>query len=102
VQGERKMVENKDEVLQAIRKLTNDNGYDFFNNGGSYPQKEHEEVLSLAVQQREGDDRPLLSFVVTIGLNRFRVTFPEANNPEYCTDLNHMLDVIKNWLLKGK
>jgi len=96
------MVGNKDEVLQAIRKLTNDNGYNFFNNGGPYPPREHEEVLSLIVQPREEEDRPLLNFVVTIGLNRFRVTFPETDTPKYCTDLNQMLDVIKKWLLNGE
>lgn len=96
------MVGNKDEILQAIRKLTYDNGYDLFNNGGPYPPRENEEVLYLAVQPREGDNRPLLNFVVTIGLNRFRVTFPEADAPSYCTDSNQMLDVIKYWLLNEK
>lgn len=96
------MIGNKDEVLQAIKKLTNDNGYDFFNNGNPYPPIEHEKVLYLAVKPKEGDDRPLLNFVVTIGLNRFRVTFPETDAPNYCTDLNQMLDVIKDWLLNGK
>lgn len=96
------MVGNKDEVLQAIRKLTNDNGYDFFNNGDTYPPREHEKVLYLSVQPREVDDRPLLNFVVTIGSSRFKVTFAGSEVPKYCTDLNQMLDVIKDWLLKGK
>ncbi|OHB54627.1 MAG: hypothetical protein A2173_06100 [Planctomycetes bacterium RBG_13_44_8b] len=97
------MVGNKDEVLKAIRKLTNANGYDFFNNGGPYPPREHEKALYLSVQPREGDDRALLNFVVTIGSNRFKITFPGTDVPEYCTDLNQMLDIIKDWLLiKGK
>ena len=96
------MVGNKEEVLQAIRKLTSDNGYDFINNGGPYPPREHEKVLYLAVQQREGHDRPLLNFVVTIGTSRFMITFNGAKVPRYCTDLKQMLDIIKDWLLNGK
>jgi hypothetical protein len=96
------MVGNKDDVLQTIRELANDNGYDFFNNGSPYPPRENGEVLYLAVQPREGDDRPLLNFVVTIGLNRFRVTFPETDATNHCMDLNQMLVVIQDWLLNGK
>ena len=93
------MVGNKEEVLQAIKKLTNDNGYVFINNGGPYPPREHEELLYLAVQQREGHDRQLLNFVVTIGTSRFMITFNGAEIPRYCMNLNQMLYIIKDWLL---
>lgn len=96
------MVGNKDRILQAIRKLTNDNGYDFFNNGCPYPPREHETVLYLAVQPKEGDARPLLDFVVAIESSRFRVTFPGIDVPKYCKDLNQMLDVVKDWLPNAK
>jgi hypothetical protein len=97
--AENKMIENKDEVSQAIRKLADDNGYDFFNNGGPNPPREHEKVLYLAFQPKEGDKRPLLNFVVAICSNRFRVTFDGAIIPKYCKDLGQLLDFIKDWLL---
>jgi hypothetical protein len=93
-----KVVESRNMVIDAIKKLVNDNGYDFFNKGG--PRER--EALHLAVQPKEGDDKPLLDFVVTIGSNRFMVTFPERDVPNYCMDLNQMLDVIKDWLLNKK
>lgn len=97
------MVGNKDEVLQAIRKLTNDNGYVFFNNGGPYPPREHdEEVLYLSAQPKEGDNRPSLNFIVTIGSSRFRVTFDGAKVPEYFEDFNQMLIGITKWLQNNR
>ena len=91
------MTENMDEVLQAIRKLVNDNGYDFFNNGCQC--REYEKALYLAVQPKDGDDRPLLNFIVTIESSRFRITFDGVDVPQYRKDLNQLLDVIKDWLL---
>jgi hypothetical protein len=95
------MIVNKDEVLQAIRKLVDDLGYDFKNNGGPCPPREHGETLYLAVQLRTGDYRPLLNFVVSWS-DRFLVTFEGANTPKYCKDLSQLLDFIKDWLVKGK
>lgn len=91
------MIANKDNVLQAIRKLASDNGYGFFYKGSQY--KRHRETLCLAVQPKEGDERPSLDFDVAEGSNRFRVTFAEINTPEYCKDLGQLLDTIKDWLL---
>lgn len=90
---------DKDAVLQAIEKLVKDNGgYDFFNNGGPYPPREQGEALYLAVQPKKGDERPLLNFVVSWS-HRFLVTFDGVDVPQYCKDLNQLLDVIKDWLL---
>jgi len=94
------MIVNKDEVLQAVKELVNDNGYDFFCN--RCESRVHEEALSLAVQPKEGDDRPLLNFIVTNGSSRFRIAFAGVDGPKYCKDLKQLLDVIKNWLLNRK
>jgi hypothetical protein len=94
------MIENKDEVLQAIKKVANDNGYDF-----SYKACEsrvHEEVLNLTVQPKDGDDRRALSLVVAKGENRFRVTFAGADISKHCKDLDQLLIIIKDWLLNRK
>jgi len=96
------MLENKEDVLQAIRKLTNENGYDFINKGGPYPPMEDKKTLYLAVQQRERYDRPSLNFVVTIGPSRFMVNFEGADVPMHCIDLNQMLGVIEDWLINTK
>jgi len=90
------MIVNKDELLQAVKKLVNDNGYDFFYNGCE--SRVHEEALSLAAQPREGDDRPLLNFIVTNGSSRFRITFAGIDVPKYCKDLDQLLDTIKDRL----
>jgi hypothetical protein len=100
------MIGNKDEVLQAIKKLANDNGYDFFP-GECRLRKDMRgetigEVLCLAVQPREGDNRELLNFVVTNGENRFMVTFAGEDVPMYCKDLNQLLIIIKDWVIKQK
>ena len=95
---------DKDEVLQAIRKLANDMGYDFFNNGGPPREQgegEQRETLYLAVQYKEGDERPLLNFVVSWSC-RFLVTFNSAKISEYFKDLNQMLSGIKGWLIKNR
>jgi hypothetical protein len=91
-----KMIENKDEILQAIRKLANDNGYDFSDNGS---EPRIPERWYLAVRPKEGDDRPSLPFVVTKEPSRFRVTFAGASIPKYCKDLDQLLAFIKDWLL---
>jgi len=102
---ENTIVEDKDEVLRAIDKLVNDNGYDYFR-GKCWLRKDKvdepiEDVLCLAVQPKEGDDKPLFHFVVTIGSSRFRITF-DKDVPKYCKDLDQMLNIIKDWLLNIK
>jgi len=37
------MIVNKDEVLQTVRKLVNDSGYDFFCNGVANLREKHNE-----------------------------------------------------------
>jgi hypothetical protein len=93
------MIESEKEVLQAIRNLVSDIGYDFFDRGSPYPPRGHEKALYLAAQPRKGDNRKLLHFVVTIESNRFRITLGGAKAPQYRKDLNQLLDFIKDWLL---
>lgn len=90
------MKENKDMVFQEIKKLVNDNGYDCFRRDCG-PRKA---VLYLEVQSR--DDGYSRQLVVTIASSRFMITFAEANAPQYCGDLDQMLNIIKNWLLNGE
>lgn len=100
------MVANKEEVLQAIKKLANDNGYDFFL-GECKIRKDKRgmstiAVLHQAVQLREGDERPLLNFIVTIDSSRFSVTFDGAKVPKKFDDLSQTLNDIRGWLLSRK
>lgn len=88
--------ENKDTVLQAIKKVVNDNGYDFSYKGCE--SRAYEETLYLTVQSREEDNRPLLNFIVTLGLRPFRITFDGVD----CKDLNQLIIIIKDWLLNRK
>ena len=92
---------DKDEVLQAIEKLMKENGYELVNNSSPYPPIKQGETSYLAFQSKDGDNKPLLNFVVS-WLYRFRVTFDEAVVPKYFKDLAQMLIGITEWLQNNR
>jgi len=89
------MIEDKDEILEAIRKLVIDIGYDFFYKGCK--SREHEEVLEFGIPLKDEDNIELL-FEVAIGSRHLRITCGDKDNPEYFKVRSEMLDFIEECL----
>jgi len=99
------MKENKDEILQEIKKLFSDSEYDLFYKWGECPEAMPwvtEERLHLWVHPKDEHNRVLL-FDVAIGSVYLRVSFAEVGKGncecKNCRDRYEMLDFIKACLL---
>lgn len=101
---ESKMIEDKDEILEAIRKLVDDNGYEIFYKWGESPIELNwitEERLHTWVKPKDKDNRVFL-FDISNGSTYLRVTFADISNGNFdwknCRDQNEMLDFIEECL----
>ena len=87
------MIENKDEILQAIEDLLDKIGWKFFIKPYEMPNRHwHLEVRP----EKDDDDDNKRCFTVTIDLS---VSFEDKKNHKKHMDLSEMLDFIEACLL---
>lgn len=100
---ENKMIEDKDEILQAIEERVNNIGWEIFSRGNESPEKTPwatENRLLLWVKPKDKANSEL-SLDVAIGSSYLRVTFGGEDKPEQFKDANKkdkMLDFIEKYL----